>query len=162
MSFEPNPALMCARCAHALIPGSAACMMCGHPVTAGPSSPAALPNPALKARLSPPPGLPMPAMRSAPVYPPGIPYGPVKVVSAKTPGIAAVLSVWLGVGHLYVGKNGPGFALLTLWGFLVLLSIVPFMMILTVPAWLITFIPTAISAANAAKDYNRRNGLIVR
>ena len=73
-----------------------------------------------------------------------------------------VLSIWLGVGHLYVGVNGLGFCLLGFYLFLCLLSFVPILWILTIPAWFISFIFVAMNASKAAHDFNRRNGLVVQ
>lgn len=96
---------------------------------------------------------------------PAIPMPPpqaVIAVSAKAPGIAALLSIWLGVGHLYIRQTGAGFALMGLWACLCIASWIPFAIFITAPIWFVAFIPTAISAANGAKDYNRRNGFIER
>jgi TM2 domain-containing membrane protein YozV len=85
------------------------------------------------------------------------------VVSAKSPGVAVLLSfIWLGAGHLYVGKIGLGIGLMVLDFFLVMLSLIPFTWIITVPVWLITFVFVAIHVSNESKAFNARNGIIVR
>jgi hypothetical protein len=85
----------------------------------------------------------------------------VRVVAAKSPGIAAVLSIWFGVGHLYVGENGLGFGLLAFYLFLCLVSFLPVLWVLTIPVWFISFIFVAMNASKAAHNFNRRNGVVV-
>jgi hypothetical protein len=97
---------------------------------------------------------------SPPPY--GYPGEPVRIVAPKSPGIAAVLSIWFGVGHLYVGENGLGFCLLVFYLFLCLLSFVPILWILTIPVWFIAFILVAMNAFQAANNFNRRNGITVQ
>ena len=46
--------------------------------------------------------------------------------------------------------------------FLVLVSLIPFSWILTVPVWMLAFAFTAIHVSNAAKAFNARNGIVVR
>lgn len=96
-----------------------------------------------------------------PSLPPGH-DGTVRLVTAKSPGIAVLLSLlWLGAGHLYVGKIGAGIALIVLDFFLFVLSFTVLGLIISIPVWLITFVIVAILASQAAKDFNRRNGIIV-
>lgn len=141
------------------------------PVRPAPAFPPQMPmvewpqNPAGPAALAMPPAGPAPL---PPALDPGLPpvaYGypgtTVRVVAAKTPGIAVVLSIWLGVGHLYVGENGLGFGLLAYYLFLCLLSLVPILWILTIPIWFVSFILVAINASKAAHNFNRRNGLVI-
>jgi hypothetical protein len=154
-----SPVQSCLSCSTPLDPNSVACSNCGHAAEISP--------PPRTAQQPAAPELVAPAHLTNPVGPPmQPPVSPdvnctVRVVAAKSPGIAVVLSIWLGVGHLDSGKNGPGFALLALYGFLVLLSLVPALWVLTIPAWFIAFIPTAISASHAAKEFNHRNGIVV-
>jgi hypothetical protein len=112
------------------------------------------------APLPPAPGPALPAPMSPPPY--GYHGGAVRVVAPKSPGIAAVLSIWLGVGHLYVGENGLGFCLLGFYLFLCLLSFVPILWILTIPVWFVAFIFVAMNASKAANNFNRRNGIVVQ
>jgi TM2 domain-containing membrane protein YozV len=94
--------------------------------------------------------------------PPHSPQPALHVVSAKSPGIAVLLTfLWLGAGDLYVGRIGLGIGLMVFDAFLVLLSIIPFSWIITVPVWWIAFICVAIHVSNEAKAFNRRNGIIV-
>ncbi len=137
MSLTPDAVRRCAGCSTPLTPGASACSQCGWHHGVG-SAPAPVP------------------------VPHGYPGGVVRVVAAKSPGIAVVLSIWLGVGHLYVGVNGLGFCLLGFYLFLCLLSFVPILWILTIPAWFISFIFVAMNASKAAHDFNRRNGLVVQ
>jgi hypothetical protein len=139
MSLTPAAARSCASCSTLLQPGAYACPRCGHAV------------------------LPPAGAAAAPAVPPpyGHPGGPVRVVSAKSPGVAAVLSIWLGVGHLYVGENVLGFCLLAVYLFLCLLSFLPILWILTIPALFIAFVFVAMHASKAANDFNRRNGIVV-
>lgn len=177
MSLTPDATRSCAGCSTPLAPGSTTCAACGpvdgagftrHPRPAAPTSawpgaPAGRPptvgwaqNPA-----GPPPA--MPPAGGVPMPPPyGYPGGTVRVVAAKSPGIAAVLSIWFGVGHLYVGANGLGFGLLAYYLFLCLLSFVPILWILTIPVWFISFVFVAMNASKAAHDVNRRNGVTVQ
>jgi len=91
------------------------------------------------------------------------PQPPVHVVPAKSSGIGVLLSfLWLGAGHLYVGNMGLGIGLIVFDFFLVLLSFIPLVWILTFPIWLIAFIFAAIHVSNAAKAFNRRNGIVVQ
>jgi TM2 domain-containing membrane protein YozV len=86
----------------------------------------------------------------------------VHVVSAKSPGVAVLLSfIWLGAGHLYVGRIGLGIGIMVFDFFLILLSLIPFSWILTVPVWLIAFVFIAINVSNEAKACNARNGIVV-
>jgi TM2 domain-containing membrane protein YozV len=99
-----------------------------------------------------------------PAAPTPAPYPPpaLHVFPAKSPGIGVLLSfLWLGAGHLYVGKIGLGIGLIVFDFFLVLLSLIPFIWILTFPIWLIAFIFVAINVSNEAKAFNRRNGIVV-
>lgn len=106
-----------------------------------------------------PPVPAVPAMAPAP--PPGY-GGTVRLVTAKSPGIAVLLSfLWLGAGHLYVGQIGAGIALIVLDFFLALLSFTVFGLLISIPVWLIAFVIVAILAARAAKDFNYRNGIVV-
>jgi len=84
------------------------------------------------------------------------------IVAPKSVGVAVLLSFfWLGAGHLYAGRTGTGIALAIFDGFLVLLAITGVGAILAVPIWLICTPIVMALAASAAKQYNRRNGVIV-
>ena len=141
MSLTPDATRSCAGCSAPLHPGSPACSNCGYVSGAAPHThlPVRAPVP--------------------PVF--GYPGAPVRVVAAKSPGVAAVLSIWLGVGHLYVGVNGLGFCLLGFYLFLCLMSFIPVLWILTIPVWFVAFVFTAMNASKAAHDVNRRNGISV-
>jgi hypothetical protein len=176
MPLTPDAARTCAGCSTPLAPGSTTCATCGRDGSAPRPGPGEQPGgPAGRAPVHPPrapmvqwpqnPGPPPPAMppAGAVAMPPpyGYPGGTVRVVAAKSPGIAVVLSIWLGVGHLYVGANGLGFGLLAYYLFLCLLSFVPILWILTVPVWFVSFVFVAMNASKAAHDFNRRNGVTV-
>ncbi len=146
MSLTPNAARCCISCSTPLGLGSTTCTRCGH------------------VHGATPPGAPFPSVVALPpsVPPPyGQPGGMVRVVAAKSPGIAAVLSIWFGVGHLYVGENGLGFGLLAFYLFLCLVSFLPVLWVLTIPVWFISFIFVAMNASKAAHNFNRRNGVVV-
>src|SRR5690242_18023174 len=157
MSLTPDAARSCAGCSMPLDRGATACSKCGHigglssTAHVGPSRPPELPRePAGGTPASPP---------QPPPY--GYPGGTVRVVAPKSPGIAVVLSIWLGVGHLYVGENGIGFCLLAFYLFLCLLSFLPILWIVTIPVWFVAFIFVGMSASKAANNFNRRNGLVM-
>ena len=145
MSTSPSAAT-CASCSTPLHGWAGPCRNCGHmPVAApGPLVPAAAPY------------------AGGPVLPPH-PQQMVHVVNAKSPGVAVLLSfIWLGAGHLYVGNIGLGIGLMVFDFFLVMVSLIPFSWILTVPVWMLAFVFIAIHVSNAAKAFNARNGIVVR
>ncbi len=145
MSTSPSAAT-CASCSTPLHGWPGPCRNCGHM----PTAPQASTLPATR----PTAGAPMPPPHPQPM---------VHVVNAKSPGVAVLLSfIWLGAGHLYVGNIGLGIGLMVFDFFLVLVSLIPFAMILTVPVWLLSFIFIAIHVSNAAKAFNARNGIVVR
>jgi len=140
MSTSPSAAT-CVRCSTPLDGRTGTCATCGHVAGVGAPSTSLMP--------------------AAPVAPP-YPQAPVHVVSAKSPGVGVLLSfLWLGAGHLYVGRIGLGIGLMVFDFFLVLLSIIPIIWIITVPVWLIAFVFVALNVANAAKAFNLRNGIVV-
>jgi TM2 domain-containing membrane protein YozV len=145
MSTSPSAAT-CASCSTPLHGWTGPCRNCGYASTAAQA-------PFLPA-VAPQAGVPVPA------YPP---QPMVHVVSAKSPGVAVLLSfIWLGAGHLYVGRIGLGIAIMVFEFFLVLFSLIPFSWFLTVPVWLIAFVLIAINVSNEAKAFNARNGILVR
>ena len=88
---------------------------------------------------------------------------PLVTIPAKSAGVAVLLTfLWLGAGHLYANRTTTGVLLIIYDFFLVLLSITLIGAIVAVPLWLITAPIVMIFAANAANDYNRRNGIVVR
>jgi hypothetical protein len=98
---------------------------------------------------------------------PPVPYPnqgpqPIGVVAAKSPGIAVLLSIWLGGGQLYVGQVGLGVCCLVFYAFLFLISFTGIGLLIAIPCWLVAFPILAIAASNEAKSFNRRNGIIVR
>jgi TM2 domain-containing membrane protein YozV len=161
MSASPSAAT-CARCSAPLVGWTDACSHCGYVSGMNPS-PTAAPAPSASAVAQPPsPNMAVPAVPAMPARPP-YPHPMMHVVSAKSPGVAVLLSfIWLGAGHLYVGKIGLGIGLMVLDFFLVMLSLIPFTWIITVPVWLITFVFVAIHVSNESKAFNFRNGIIVR
>jgi TM2 domain-containing membrane protein YozV len=142
----------------------------GHPA---PPSVAPPPNPTTTAPVlwSPPvnnqpPPMP-PRANQQPYYPPPgypVPYPYPQhhiVVAAKSPGLAVFFSIWLGAGHLYVGKTGPGVGLLVLHFFLLLMLFTLIGAVIAIPIWCVAFAFTAVSASNEAKGFNHRNGITV-
>jgi len=141
MSTSPSAAT-CARCSVPLHGWTGPCRNCGHVSSTAPAlmAPGAPPNAGMLPHAQP----------------------MVHVVNAKSPGVAVLLSfIWLGAGHLYVGNIGLGIGLMVFDFFLILVSLIPFAMILTVPVWLIAFVFIAINVSNAAKAFNARNGIVV-
>ncbi|MGY2002805.1 hypothetical protein [Blastococcus sp. SYSU DS1024] len=86
---------------------------------------------------------------------------PAAVVTAKTPGIAVLLSLlWMGAGHLYAGRIGPGIGFMTTGFFLWILWFIPLIGWVVAPLlWLPLFIVAACTAANAAREHNARWGV---
>lgn len=94
-------------------------------------------------------------------YVPQQPSPPPYVVSVpvKSSGVAVLLNfLWLGAGHLYAGNIAAGILLLILDLVLVLVSLIPFALILTVPIWIVSFIICSISVVQWVERYNRRLG----
>jgi TM2 domain-containing membrane protein YozV len=88
---------------------------------------------------------------------------PLMTIPAKSAGIAVLLSfLWLGAGHLYANRTTTGVLLIIYDFFLVLLSVTLIGAVIAVPLWLITAPIVMVLAANAANDFNRRNGIVVR
>ncbi len=84
-------------------------------------------------------------------------------VPAKSPMVAVLLSLlWFGAGHLYANRRGTGIGLFIYGGFLGLLAITFFGLIIAVPLWLISAPIVAATAAAAASNYNRRTGAGIR
>jgi TM2 domain-containing membrane protein YozV len=153
MSLVPAGSV-CARCRRRRPPAANVCPTCGYPASAGPPPYA-------------PPQYAPPYQQQTPmqVYLPPPPYGPpvpVPVISAKSPGIAVLLSIWLGGGQLYVGQVAAGVCLLIWHFFLLFVTFTVIGLIVAVPLWLISFAIVASLAASEANNYNRRNGINVR
>ena len=89
------------------------------------------------------------------------PFQAMAPVSAKSPGLAALFSfLWLGAGHAYVGRIGPAVAFAVVNLFLMILCFSLIGLILAVPVWLVLAPIAMLLAASAAKDHNRRFGLV--
>ena len=97
-----------------------------------------------------------------PYPPPG--YGPVQynvqytVVSAKSGGVAVLLTfLWLGAGHLYLGRTTPGVLLLVLHFFLIFLLVIPILgWVLGFLGWVAAFIGASVSCSSIATEENAR------
>src|SRR5690348_9220450 len=144
----------CPNCSRQLDSTTSACSGCGyaHGVSPAPG-------------LAPSQDLPPSAtFANRPAVPaPLHPSGPIAVVSAKSPGIAVLLSfLWLGAGHLYVGVIGLGIGLMVFDFLLFLLSLTGVGLFISIPVWLISFVIIAIRVSKAANDFNQRNGIIMR
>jgi TM2 domain-containing membrane protein YozV len=95
---------------------------------------------------------------------PGVPYPGVQynvqynVVSPKSGGLAVLLTfLWLGAGHLYLGRTTPGVLLLVLHFFLVLIFIIPFVgWVVGFLGWLAAFIGASVSCSSIAAEENAR------
>jgi len=144
----------CPNCSKQLDSTTSACSGCGY-------SHGIRPAPGVASPQDVPPSTPFanPSAVPAPLHP----SGPVAVVSAKSPGIAVLLSVlWLGAGHLYVGQIGLGIGLMVFDFLLFLLSLTGVGLFISIAAWLISFVIIATRVSKAANDFNQRNGIIVR
>jgi hypothetical protein len=87
----------------------------------------------------------------------------ITVVTPKSSGIAVLLTfLWLGAGHLYAGRMTTGIVLIVTDLILWMLSFTVILAIITVPVFVILLIISAVLAAQAAKDFNYRNGLVLR
>jgi TM2 domain-containing membrane protein YozV len=88
---------------------------------------------------------------------------PVRVISPKSAGIAVLLTfLWLGAGHLYANRVTTGVILIISDMLLWALSFTIILAIVTVPIYIILLVVSAILAAQAAKDFNYRNGVALR
>ncbi len=86
---------------------------------------------------------------------------PPRGVTAKSPGVAVLLTfLWLGAGHLYANRTGIGVCLL-LFEFFVLVPLL-FVFGVGILLWLVTAPIAMITAASAARNFNARNGIVVR
>ncbi|MFE2756965.1 hypothetical protein ACFXGA_33710 [Actinosynnema sp. NPDC059335] len=145
MTQPVGPPPMCGSCGAYLQPPSTTCAVCGS--TQWPQQPVA------QAPAYPPPG----------VQP--MPYGmPVRgVVTAKTPGIAVLLSLlWLGAGNLYAGQTALGVVLLLVNFPLVFLAMSVLGLIIAFPVWAVLVIVSIATGVQGVKNFNHRNGIIVR
>ncbi|MCC8248688.1 TM2 domain-containing protein [Saccharothrix luteola] len=141
MTQPVGPPPMCGSCGAYLQPPSVNCAVCG--ATQWPSTQAPPPHP--------------------PAHP--VPYGmPVRgVVTAKNPGVAVLLSLlWLGAGNLYAGQTVLGVILLLANFPLILLAMTVLGLIIAFPVWVVLVIVSIVLAMQGAKDFNRRNGIVVR
>ncbi len=83
----------------------------------------------------------------------------IQVVPAKSPGVAVLLTfLWLGAGHLYAGSTGAGIALMLLEFVLLPLAFLGVGIVL----WVLIAPFAMFFAAQAAKAFNQRNGIIIR
>ena len=70
--------------------------------------------------------------------------------------LAVILALlWLGLGHLYVGKFALGLVLAIVEFFLVLLSFTGIGLFISIPAWCVLVPITTVMAAVAAQSHNR-------
>jgi hypothetical protein len=180
MSTYPVAGPRCQSCSATLAQPYTQCQVCGS-VQAGyvedlgragysPYSPASYPS---YGAVAQPPRQPQPqawtpsvANGQHPAYSP-IPYQPqpqmITVVSPKSSGIAVLLTfLWLGAGHLYAGRVTTGVVLIVTDLILWALSFTLILAIITIPVFVILLIISAVLAAQAAKDFNYRNGLVLR
>lgn len=80
----------------------------------------------------------------------------------RSAGVAVLLSIlWLGAGHLYAGRIASGLVLMIWDAILVLCSFFVVALVITVPLWIISVIPVAMLAANAATKANRQNQVVL-
>ncbi|QTR01537.1 hypothetical protein J7S33_19395, partial [Saccharothrix algeriensis] len=85
------------------------------------------------------------------------------VVTAKSPGVAVLLSfLWLGAGNLYAGQTALGIVLILVNFPLWIFALTFIGMIIAFPVWVVLAIVGMVLAAQGAKDFNLRNGIVVR
>ena len=84
-------------------------------------------------------------------------------MSPKSAGIAVLLTVlWLGAGHLYANRVAAG-VILIICDFILWAMALSFVLaIVAIPVYLVLVVVSAILAAQAANDFNYRNGLVLR
>lgn len=155
------PPPMCGSCGAYLQPPNTTCTVCG--TSQWPQQqPIYIPHAPPATPVNPPHGAPPPGYGAQPY---GQPYGhpmPMHVVTAKSPGIAVLLSfLWLGAGNLYAGQTGLGVALIIINFPLAILGLTIFGLIIAFPIWLVLAIVGMALAAQGAKEFNQRNGIIV-
>ena len=93
---------------------------------------------------------------------PAMPFVPI-LVTAKTPGIAVLLSMlWFGAGHLYANKAATGVILMMVDAAIGCIALTGLGLIVAVPVWIVMAPIVAALSAQATKDYNRRNGVFMR
>jgi TM2 domain-containing membrane protein YozV len=86
---------------------------------------------------------------------PGAGYPPYGLVQRKSAGVAMLLSwLWLGAGHLYLGRIGPGLALAGLCFVCVILDLTILGAVLGVPVWLAGFVYCLVSCSAEAGRQN--------
>ncbi len=101
-----------------------------------------------------------------------VPYAPqqflpqqqiVTMVSPKSAGIAVLLTfLFLGAGHLYANRVTTGVILIISEVLLAILSATGIGLIVTIPIYVILLPIAMLLAASAAKNFNYRNGLVLR
>lgn len=81
-------------------------------------------------------------------------------VTAKNPAVATLLSIlWPGLGHVYVGRTAAGIVqMLLLTPLIWVLNVTVIGLFLGIPLWVMS----AVYAHYVAKDFNHRNGVLVR
>ncbi len=158
-----NPAVpppMCGSCGAYLQPPNNTCGVCG--TVQWPNQP-----PVYIPHAPPVPGIgqqppPPPYGQPVPYGPHGAPMMP-GVVTAKSPGIAVLLSLlWLGAGNLYAGQTALGVILIIVNFPLWLLAMTVLGLIVAFPVWLVLVVVGTVLAAQGAKEFNYRNGIMVR
>ncbi|NUT49922.1 MAG: hypothetical protein HOV94_21820 [Saccharothrix sp.] len=143
MTQPAGPPPMCGSCGAYLQPPNTTCAVCG-----------ATQWPAAQQPIAPPP-----------MMQPPVAYGmPVRgVVTAKNPGIAVLLSLlWLGAGNLYAGQTTLGVILVLVNFPLILLAMTVLGLIVAFPVWVILVIVSVALGVQGAKDFNLRNGIVIR
>ncbi|MBB4963092.1 hypothetical protein [Saccharothrix violaceirubra] len=144
---------MCGSCGASLQPPNTTCQVCGTAAWPTPPPPQA----------PPPPNYGQPTFAQPVPVAPGFGYGvPMRVVTPKSSGIAVLLSIlWLGAGNLYVNQTGLGIGLLLANFPLWLLAVTVLGWFIAFPLWIIGVVVSTVLAAQGAKEYNMRNGIVV-
>ncbi|GAA1354952.1 hypothetical protein [Saccharothrix algeriensis] len=152
MTTPAGPPPMCGSCGAYLQPPNTNCAVCGK--SQWPQQPPVyIPHA--------PPATGHPAQYAQPGYGPPAPMG--GVVTAKSPGVAVLLSfLWLGAGNLYAGQTALGIVLILVNFPLWIFALTFIGMIIAFPVWVVLAIVGMVLAAQGAKDFNLRNGIVVR
>lgn len=172
----PSSQTRCYDCSAPLDPAGQQCRVCG---SARHLAAPPYPNQASASYSNQPPA-PYANQPSAPYSWPSapenpalpVPYAPqqflpqqqiVTMVSPKSAGIAVLLTfLFLGAGHLYANRVTTGVILIISEVLLAILSATGIGLIVTIPIYVILLPIAMLLAASAAKNFNYRNGLVLR
>jgi hypothetical protein len=109
----------------------------------------------INAQAAPPPSAAYPSAAPSPAPPPPLPAAPPVAYATpsafrKSPGVAGVLSLFPGGGHIYLGLYQRGVVFFAIWAFLITMADhvgMPFG--LMIPFWMLFVLIDAVRQANA-------------